>query len=116
MLATFTVSFFGVGKRIMKSPASPAVLRAQLKGREASEFEAVMHVLHSSLAMTAALFAVVCSSAKAQEPQFDNAPAHIDFVDGSARVDRENQVEDVRVGSPFIPGDILRTDRGRVEV
>jgi len=44
------------------------------------------------------------------------APAHIDFVDGHASLEREGQLEPVDAGMLFITGDRLRTTTGRVEV
>lgn len=43
-------------------------------------------------------------------------PANIAFVDGTALLDRESSTEPVTVNAPFIPGDRLRTSRGRIEI
>ena len=44
------------------------------------------------------------------------APAHFAFVDGDATLEREGQAETAASGMPLVPGDRLRTTRGRVEV
>src|SRR5262245_330725 len=51
---------------------------------------------------------------QALEP--DQAPAHIAYVDGAATLDREGATEPAASGVPFVPGDRLRTDAGRVEI
>jgi hypothetical protein len=52
--------------------------------------------------------------ALAQDDQ--QAPAHVAFVDGAASLDREGQTEPATSGVPFVAGDRIRTERGRVEV
>jgi Family of unknown function (DUF6600)/FecR protein len=47
---------------------------------------------------------------------FDQPPPHIAFVDGSATLDREDVSEPAAPGAPLVPGDRVRTARGRVEV
>ena len=49
-------------------------------------------------------------------PQSYDPPAHIAFVDGAATLDRENESEPAAAGTPLVPGDRLRTARGRVEI
>ena len=43
-------------------------------------------------------------------------PAHLAYVDGTATLERDGQVETAVSGMPFVPGDRLQTTRGRVEV
>ena len=65
-----------------------------------------------SLCLSAGL--LIAAPAVAQDQ--DQAPAHLAFVDGAALLDREGQTEPATVGVPFVPGDRIRTDRGRVEI
>src|SRR5262245_1937750 len=44
------------------------------------------------------------------------APAHLAYVDGTATLERDGQVETAVSGMPFVPGDRLQTTRGRAEV
>jgi hypothetical protein len=46
----------------------------------------------------------------------DVTPGHIAVVEGSASLERDGQVEPVSGGMPFVPGDRLRTEAGRVEI
>ncbi len=69
-----------------------------------------------SIAFALAVAGVAPSSiARAQEPS-DIPPAHVGFVDGSATLDREDRSDPVTVGALVIPGDRLRTARGRIEI
>ena len=43
-------------------------------------------------------------------------PAHIAVVDGGATVERDGLVQPAASNAPFVPGDRLRTSRGRVEL
>lgn len=43
-------------------------------------------------------------------------PAHISFVDGSATLDRNGELESAAVNMPLLQGDRLRTANGRIEV
>src|SRR5262245_2784185 len=63
--------------------------------------------------LTAAL-ALAPAGARAQN--IDQAPAHIEFVEGAATVEREGQADQAAPGVPFVPGDRIRTEGGRVEV
>lgn len=49
-------------------------------------------------------------------PGFDRAPAHIEFVDGLATIEREGRVESAVSTAPLVAGDRIRTDSGRVEI
>lgn len=44
------------------------------------------------------------------------APAHLAIVDGRATLEREGEIEDAAGGVPFVTGDRLRTEAGRVEI
>jgi hypothetical protein len=47
---------------------------------------------------------------------FDAPPPHLSVVDGVATLDREAVTEPAAPGAPLVPGDRLRTARGRAEV
>jgi hypothetical protein len=66
------------------------------------------------VALCAAMLAPSVARGQALEP--DQAPAHLAYVDGAASLDREGTIEPAGSGVPFVPGDRLRTDAGRVEV
>src|SRR3954463_13215971 len=52
----------------------------------------------------------------AQQEPTGPAPAHLSAVDGTATLERENTSEAAAAGVPFMPGDRISTDGGRVEV
>ena len=97
----------------MKLPASPARPRSRRHMR-------ALRFLH--FAPCKAVRTLVCvggmllSSLPAAAQDSQQPPAHISFVDGAASLDREGQTEDANSGVPFVAGDRLRTDRGRVEL
>ena len=72
----------------------------------------------SSQLTVVALCAAVLSPGvvRGQALESDQAPAHIAYVDGAASLDREGATEPAVAGVPFVPGDRLRTDAGRVEI
>jgi hypothetical protein len=45
-----------------------------------------------------------------------NAPAHIMYVEGSATLERDGQIDVVTMNAPVVAGDRLRTASGRVEI
>jgi hypothetical protein len=47
---------------------------------------------------------------------FDNAPAHIRVIDGSASLEREGRLDREPQNVPLMAGDRLRTEQGRIEV
>src|SRR5262245_11350384 len=53
--------------------------------------------------------------AEAQDA-FDAAPPYVAFVDGEAILERENVFEPAVQDSPLVPGDRVRTTRGRAEI
>jgi hypothetical protein len=64
------------------------------------------------------LVAVWCTStaiARAQDAS-EAPPPHVAIVDGVATLDREDMTEPATAGAPLVPGDRLRTERGRAEV
>src|SRR5581483_7332346 len=79
--------------------------------------EATMHVLRLSFAVTLATWLSLPGSARAED-QFGVAapPAHVAVVDGVATLEREDQRQTAAPGMPYLPGDRIRTERGRVEV
>jgi uncharacterized protein DUF6600/FecR-like protein len=50
------------------------------------------------------------------QPGDSSAPAHFSVVDGVATLEREQGSEPATVGVPFVPGDRITTDAGRVEI
>jgi hypothetical protein len=46
----------------------------------------------------------------------DAPPPHLAVVDGTATLDREDVTEPATVGAPLVPGDRVRTERGRAEL
>jgi Family of unknown function (DUF6600)/FecR protein len=68
---------------------------------------------------TLTLIAIWCACSPAVRAQQDTAdipPPHLARVDGTATLDREDVAETVTAGVPLVPGDRVRTERGRVEV
>lgn len=75
-----------------------------------------MYALRVPVAMAVTAWLAASSTARAQD-QFDNTPPpHIAVVDGAATLDREGQTQPATPGMPFVPGDRLHTERGRVEI
>lgn len=62
-----------------------------------------------------AVVLAVAPASRAQDAQTP-APAHIAIVDGAATVERDGQAQSAIPGLPIVPGDRLRTTRGRAEV
>jgi hypothetical protein len=63
-----------------------------------------------------ALLLTAPHGALAQDPAQTTAPPHLAFVDGHATLERDGQAESATPGVPLIPGDRLRTERGRLEI
>ena len=56
-------------------------------------------------------------SATAQDlPSTDAAPAHISFVDGTAVLERDGEIDRAPTSMPLLAGDRVRTEAGRLEV
>ncbi len=54
---------------------------------------------------------------RAQNLPLDSPPAHLAVVDGIASLERDGSgAQPAAEGMPFVPGDRLRTERGRVEL
>src|SRR5687767_15785034 len=71
----------------------------------------------------AILFLILSAAASAAaqdspptEPQVSEPPAHIAFVDGSARLERDGEIDDSPANMPLLAGDRVRTRNGRVEI
>ena len=64
------------------------------------------------------LVAVVGTGAPAARAQdaFDTPPPHLSIVEGAATLDREDFSEPATGGAPLVPGDRVRTERGRAEI
>src|SRR5437016_1953474 len=76
-----------------------------------------MHVLRAPFTLALTAWLSLSGTARAQD-QSDRVtpPAHIAVVDGAAMVDREDHTQTATPGTPYLPGDRLRTERGRVEI
>ena len=75
-----------------------------------------MRVFSVASALAVALL-LVPSVARSQESSWDGpTPAHLAVVDGVASVSRDVNRDDAMPGLPVTPGDVIRTDRGRVEI
>jgi hypothetical protein len=89
--------------------------RRRTPGASCSESEAFMARCQAPLLFLVFL-GLTSASAFAQEPQATGAPAHVSFVDGSAVLERDGQVDANPTSMPLLAGDRLRTQSGRVEV
>jgi len=68
---------------------------------------------------TLTLIAMWCACSPAVRAQQDTAdipPPHLARVDGTATLDREDVAETATAGVALVPGDRVRTERGRVEL
>lgn len=74
----------------------------------------VVRVVTACLLLAAPALAQDTSS---QPTSYDEPPpAHLAVVDGIVVLDRDGVEEEAQPGMPLVPGDRVRTDRGRVEV
>ena len=73
-----------------------------------------MRFLRTTL-IFAALCCAVAPVARAQD-SFEAPPPHVAIVDGTVTLDREDVTEPATGGVPMVPGDRLRTERGRAEL
>ena len=71
--------------------------------------------LHWNVSTTAAILFALARAASGQDDPAQ-APPYLAVVDGAATVDREDVTEPAPSGAPLVPGDRVRTERGRVEV
>jgi hypothetical protein len=71
---------------------------------------------HSSNVFGVIVVACAMASGAWAQDQTAEAPAHLAIVDGAATLDREDVSEPAASGTPLVPGDRLRTERGRAEV
>jgi len=69
-----------------------------------------------ALFSVAALLTSPCVFAQDPAPYEGPPPPHVSVVDGSATLEREGRPETAPLNMPVLPGDRLRTARGRVEV
>jgi Family of unknown function (DUF6600) len=67
-----------------------------------------------SLALVAFASGVLTPALYAQSIEI--TPAHVSVVDGRASLERDGQVQDLGGGMPFVPGDNVRSEAGRVEI
>lgn len=74
-----------------------------------------MRILRTAVALLAALSAFV-PAPRAQEVPPDSAPGHLAFVEGSATLTRDSERDSAVSGTPLLPGDVVRTDRGRANL
>jgi hypothetical protein len=80
------------------------------------EFSAIRRRRTRVLAGVVGVLILVAPASQAQTSAVQSAPAYVRIVEGSVLLDRELGTESVDVGMPFVPGDRLRTTRGRAEV
>src|SRR5688500_7407403 len=71
---------------------------------------------HLAPPVCVAIVLVCASPAIAQDARASEAPAHISFVDGSATLERDGQIDSSPASMPLLAGDRIRTQGGRVEV
>ncbi len=62
------------------------------------------------------LSTLLASAPLARAQNADQAPGHIEFVEGRATVERDGQADAAASGAPIVPGDSVRTDGGRLEI
>src|SRR5262245_44481886 len=62
------------------------------------------------------LFTTLGSPAAGQDRTVADAPAHVTYVEGSATLERDGQVDAVTVNMPIVAGDRLVTSSGRIEI
>src|SRR5262245_28144871 len=65
--------------------------------------------------LTLAAVSLVAPTGRAQD-SYDGPPPHLSVVEGTATLDREDVTEAAASGVPMVPGDRLRTERGRAEL
>src|SRR5438477_9625713 len=58
----------------------------------------------------------ICTPVARAQDAFEAPPPHISIVNGSVTLDREDMSEPATAGVPLVPGDRLRTERGRAEL
>jgi Family of unknown function (DUF6600)/FecR protein len=100
---------------IMKLPASPAHSRRSpqvFAGRRIMSRRS-MRFLRATLTFCA--LCALAPSAGAQD-SYDAPPPHVAIVEGTVTLDREDVTEPATGGVPMVPGDRLRTERGRAEL
>src|SRR5262245_27912387 len=100
----------------MELPASPAScsVKGPHLGGPTDRVRGVMRFLLRATLILAAVCGAVVPAVFAQE-SFD-APAHLSIIEGTATLDREDVTEPATGGMPLVPGDRLRTERGRAEL
>ena len=101
----------------MNAPASPAHLSVDAfdsRSRRITFRGRPMRFLRTALTLAA----VVCTGAPVARAQdaFDSPPPHLSIVEGAATLDREDFSEPATGGAPLVPGDRVRTERGRAEI
>src|SRR6185295_981833 len=66
--------------------------------------------------LSSVLAAVLCLAIGAPAGAQEAPPAYISFVEGVATLERNGESEPAVRDMPFVPGDRLRTESGRVEI
>ncbi len=74
-----------------------------------------MRIVRAALLLAIVLW-LFGSAPRAQDLQSEVSPAHVAVVEGAASLTRDSERDEVIMGSLLVPGDRIRTDRGRVEI
>jgi uncharacterized protein DUF6600/FecR-like protein len=74
-----------------------------------------MRFLRTTLTLAAVSLSAPMPFARAQD-SYDAPPPHLSVVEGTVTLDREDASDPATSGVPMVPGDRLRTERGRAEL
>src|SRR5262245_36164564 len=74
-----------------------------------------MRFLRTTLTLAAVCLSAPLPVLRAQD-SYDGPPPHLSVVEGTVTLDREDTTEPATSGVPMVPGDRLRTERGRAEL
>jgi hypothetical protein len=74
-----------------------------------------MRFLRTTLTLAAVCLSAPIPFVQAQD-SYDGPPPHLSVVEGTVALDREDATEPATSGVPIVPGDRLRTERGRAEL
>src|SRR5207249_3070657 len=91
---------------ILRAPANPASSGPLMPSSGLSRL----------LGLTVGFVVLVHASASPQGTVDLDVPAHVMYVEGSATLERDGQIDVVTLNMPVVAGDRLRTLSGRVEI
>jgi hypothetical protein len=74
-----------------------------------------MRFLRTTLTLAAVSLSAPVPLVRAQD-SYDGPPPHLSVVQGTVTLDREDAAEPATSGVPMVPGDRLRTERGRAQL